>query len=33
MSSTSVGYKLDNNGNEMEEPKVDNIEEYQASFP
>ena len=29
MLSTSIGPKLENNGNEMEEPKVDNVEEDQ----
>ena len=31
MSSTSIGLELENDGNEMEEPKVDNVEEDQAS--
>ena len=31
MSSNLIGHKLENYENEMEEPKVDNVEEYQAS--
>ena len=31
MPSTLIGTKLENNDNEMEEPKVDNVEEHQAS--
>ena len=29
--STSIGTELENDGNEMEDPKIDNVEEYQAS--
>ena len=31
MSYTLIGPKLDNYDNEIEDPKVDNVEEYQAS--
>ena len=31
MPSTIIGLELDNNENEMEKPKVDNVEEDQAS--
>ena len=32
MSSTLIGPEFDNDENEMEEPKVDNVEEDQSSI-